>query len=125
MGYKIKLYDCYRPLDVQKKMWEIVPDANYVAPPKNGSIHNRGGAVDITLVDKDGNELDMGTSFDHFGPEASHNYKSMSEEVLKNRNLLKKVMTENNFDFYESEWWHYNLMDASKFPVSNFKWKCN
>ncbi|MGG7035047.1 MAG: M15 family metallopeptidase [Flavobacterium sp.] len=125
MGYKIKLYDCYRPLDVQKKMWNIVPDANYVASPQKGSIHNRGGAVDITLVDKNGNELNMGTPFDYFGEEAGHSYKSLSEEVLKNRNLLKKVMTENNFDFFETEWWHYNLIESSKFPVSNFKWKCN
>ena len=58
-GYKIKLFDCYRPKAIQKKMWKIVPDANFVANPKKGSIHNRGGAVDITLVDLIGTELDM------------------------------------------------------------------
>ena len=82
MGYKIKLYDCYRPLDVQKKMWTIVSDPNFVANPSKGSIHNKGGAVDISLVDLTGNELDMGTKFDFFGTEASHNYTNLSENVL-------------------------------------------
>src|SRR6478736_1853786 len=63
-GFKIKIFDCYRPLDIQKRMWAIVPNPQYVANPSKGSIHNRGGAVDITLVDFDGKELDMGTSFD-------------------------------------------------------------
>ena len=78
-GFKIKLFDCYRPLDIQKRMWAIVPDPQYVANPKKGSIHNRGGAVDITLVDFDGKELDMGTKFDYFGIEASHNYSNFSK----------------------------------------------
>lgn len=124
-GYKIKLFDCYRPLDVQKKMWEIVPNATYVANPKRGSIHNRGGAVDITLVDKEGNELEMGTKFDHFGPESSHLYADLSSEVMKNRKLLKKIMIKNGFEPLDSEWWHYNLIDAKKDKLSNFNWKCD
>lgn len=67
LGFRIKLYDCYRPLAIQKKMWKIVPNPIYVADPSKGSIHNRGGAVDITLVDKNGLELEMGTTFDYFG----------------------------------------------------------
>ena len=82
LGYKIKLYDCYRPLDVQKKMWKIVSNPSYVANPSKGSIHNRGGAVDITLVDMNGNELDMGTAFDHFGIEAHHSCINFSEKIL-------------------------------------------
>ena len=89
-GYRIKLYDCYRPLDIQKKMWKIVSNPIYVANPSKGSIHNRGGAVDISLVDKNGVELNMGTSFDYFGIEASHNNKNFSKEILNNRKLLKK-----------------------------------
>ena len=124
-GYRIKFFDCYRPLDVQKKMWSIVPDANYVANPSRGSIHNRGGAVDITLVDKKGNELDMGTAFDFFGPESSHNYTKLSKEVLKNRKLLKKIMLKHHFESFDSEWWHYNLEGAKKDKLSNFNWQCN
>ena len=123
-GYIIKIFDCYRPIDVQKKMWSIVPNATYVANPNKGSIHNRGGAVDITLVDKNGKELDMGTSFDHFGIEASHDYKDLPSEVIKNRKLLKKIMLENNFTSFDSEWWHYNLKNSSNDKLSNFKWKC-
>jgi D-alanyl-D-alanine dipeptidase len=124
-GYKIKLYDCYRPLDIQKRMWDIVPNPIYVANPKKGSIHNRGGAVDITLVDKEGKELDMGTSFDFFGIEASHGYLNVTEEVKKNRRLLKKIMKRNNFNSFDSEWWHYNLQSALKDKVSNAKWDCD
>lgn len=124
-GFRIKIYDCYRPKAIQKKMWKIVPDANYVANPKKGSIHNRGGAVDISLVDDKGKELDMGTKFDFFGKEASHNYLEFSEEILKNRKFLKEVMQQHNFKSFDSEWWHYNLNGSSKDEVSNQKWKCN
>lgn len=124
-GYRIKFFDCYRPLDVQRAMWKIVSDPNYVANPAKGSIHNRGGAVDITLVDENGVELDMGTPFDHFGSEASHNYSDLPKEVLKNRKLLKKIMIKSGFESFDSEWWHYNLVGSRKFPLSNFKWNCN
>jgi D-alanyl-D-alanine dipeptidase len=124
MGFKIKLYDCYRPLDIQKKMWEIVPNATYVADPIKGSIHNRGGAVDITLVDANGIELDMGTPFDFFGVEASHNNTNLSQKIKENRLLLKIIMNENGFNSLDSEWWHYNLKTALNDKVSNVKWKC-
>jgi zinc D-Ala-D-Ala dipeptidase len=124
-GFKIKIFDCYRPIDVQKKMWAIVPDANYVANPARGSIHNRGGAIDITLVDENGNELDMGTKFDFFGPESAHTYQNFSREVLKNRKLLKKIMLKHNFESFDSEWWHYNLIGSRKDKLSNFIWKCD
>lgn len=125
MGYKIKFFDCYRPLDIQKKMWKIVSNPSYVADPSKGSIHNRGGAVDITLVDSNGKELDMGTSFDFFGVEAGHNYSNLSPEILANRQLLKKIMKEKGFNSLDSEWWHYNLKSALNDKVSNAKWNCD
>lgn len=124
-GYRIKIYDCYRPLDIQKRMWAIVSNPEYVADPKKGSIHNRGGAVDITLVDKKGKELDMGTAFDYFGVEASHQYSNLSDEVIANRKLLKKMMLRSGFKSFDSEWWHYNIKNAKLERVSNFKWKCD
>lgn len=124
LGYRIKIYDCYRPLDIQKKMFVIVPDPNYVADPIKGSIHNRGGAIDITLVDKNGKELNMGTSFDFFGIKSSHKYIKFSKKIISNRKLLRSVMEKNGFKAFESEWWHYNLIDASTFKLSNFKWNC-
>lgn len=123
-GFRIKIYDCYRPRSIQKKMWKIVPDADYVANPKKGSIHNRGGAVDISLVNSNGIELDMGTKFDFFGKEASHNYLQLTEEILANRKLLKGIMLQHNFKSFDSEWWHYNLNGSNKDEVSNLKWNC-
>jgi D-alanyl-D-alanine dipeptidase len=123
-GFKIKIFDCYRPLDIQKKMWAIVSNPKYVANPSKGSIHNRGGAVDITLVDVKGKELDMGTAFDYFGVEASHNYPNFSKEIKSNRKLLKKNMEKECFNSFDSEWWHYNLKAALNDKVSNIKWIC-
>lgn len=123
-GYRIKLYDCYRPLDIQKRMWSIVSNPEYVADPKKGSIHNRGGAVDISLVDVTGKEVDMGTPFDFFGIQASHNFKQLSKTILSKRAYLKKVMINNGFNSFDSEWWHYNLKTGLKDKVANEKWKC-
>lgn len=125
LGFRIKLYDCYRPLDIQKKMWKIVPNPIYVADPNKGSIHNRGGAVDITLVDKNGFELEMGTTFDYFGNEASHTFTELPEKVLYNRKLLKEVMEGCSFKAFQSEWWHYHLISDEQDSISNFKWNCN
>ena len=124
-GYRIQLFDCYRPLDIQKRMWQIVSNPEYVADPAKGSIHNRGGAVDITLVDSNGIALDMGTPFDFFGPEAGHYFENLSDEVKQNRILLKRIMQKSGFIPFNSEWWHYNLNNASKDRVSNTKWNCN
>lgn len=121
----IKFFDCYRPVDVQKQMWEIYPDARYVANPNTtGSIHNRGGAVDITLVNDQEIELDMGTSFDFFGKEAHHAYANLPDTVLANRKLLKTVMQSFGFNPITTEWWHYNFQASKKYALSNFKLEC-
>ena len=125
-GLTIKFYDCYRPVDVQKKMWEIYPNAQYVANPyKSGSMHNRGGAVDITLVDSKGKELDMGTGFDYFGEEAHHDYTNLKPEVLANRKALKEAMEANGFRAIRTEWWHYSFKGSEPFSLSNFQLKCD
>lgn len=124
-GVKIKFYDCYRPNSVQYKMWEIVPNPQYVANPVKGSIHNRGGAVDITLVSLDGKELDMGTDFDFFGKRAYHDNFDLPQTILENRKLLKETMENHGFWSIRTEWWHYNLGASSNDKVANFKWKCN
>ena len=123
-GYRIKFFDCYRPLDVQRQMWEVFPNPKYVANPAYGSIHNRGGAVDITLVDENGNELNMGTDFDHFGEEAHHAYQQLDAKVMENRRLLKSGMEAAGFVAIRTEWWHYNFGSAKKYEVSNFKVEC-
>ncbi|MGL2986143.1 M15 family metallopeptidase [Flavobacterium sp. RSSA_27] len=124
-GYRIKLFDCYRPLDIQKKMWALVPNPIYVADPAKGSIHNRGGAVDITLVSLDGQEVAMGTPFDFFGKEASHDYPFTDKKIMDNRKMLKKIMLQNGFKAFDSEWWHYNLVAGLTDKVANTKWSCD
>lgn len=125
LGYKIKIFDCYRPLSIQKRMWKIVSNPKYVADPAKGSIHNRGGAVDMTLIDQDGNEINFGTDFDFFGKKASHSYKKLNRKILHNRIFLRKVMEQNGFKALESEWWHYDFSGALGDSVSNFNWECN
>lgn len=124
MGYRIRFFDCYRPNSVQYKMWEIMPNPQYVANPVKGSIHNRGGAVDITLETLDGRKVDMGTDFDYFGPRAHHDHMDLPEEVLENRKRLKETMEGNGFWSIRTEWWHYNLNAASRYPVSDWVWEC-
>ena len=124
LGYRIKLFDCYRPLSVQKKMWKILPGTHYVANPATGSKHNRGAAVDLTLVDAQGKELNMGTPFDFFGKEAHHTYTEHSKEVLENRKLLKETLDKYNFKSIYSEWWHYEYRPEMQSKVENFEWQC-
>ncbi|MDO4727601.1 MAG: D-alanyl-D-alanine dipeptidase [Bacteroidota bacterium] len=124
LGYNIKIFDCYRPLSVQKKMWAILPHTNYVASPTRGSKHNRGAAVDLTLVDAQGNELDMGTAFDYFGKESHHTYTNLPQEVLENRRLLKTIMDKHNFKSIYSEWWHYEYRPERHSKVEDFVWSC-
>lgn len=123
-GYKIKFFDCYRPNSVQYKMWKIVPNPQYVANPVKGSIHNKGGAVDITLVTLEGEELDMGTDFDFFGKKAYHDNLDLPQEILENRKVLKEVMESYGFWSIRTEWWHYNLSAGSNAKIANFKWDC-
>ena len=125
LGYRIKLFDCYRPLSVQKKMWKILPGTHYVANPAKGSKHNRGAAVDLTLVDAQGKELNMGTPFDFYGKEAHHTYTEHPKEVLENRKLLKETLNKYNFKSIYSEWWHYEYRPEIQSKVENFEWQCN
>ena len=124
-GIKIKFFDCYRPLDIQKKMWQLVPNPDYVANPARGSMHNRGTAVDITLVDTKGTDFDMGTPFDFFGVEASHSYQKLTDTQIANRIFLKTIMLENGFKPFDTEWWHYSLIDGASEKLANFKWTCD
>ncbi len=117
-GYRIKLFDCYRPLSVQKKMWAILPDPRYVANPysSNGSYHNRGAAVDITLVDFSGKDVDMGTPFDHFGKKSHFDNKTLPSEIIANRIFLREGMEMAGFNGIRTEWWHFS---TGKFEVSD------
>ncbi len=119
-GYSIKIWDAYRPLSVQKIMWDATPDKNYVANPyRSGSKHNRGAAVDITLVDKNGKELQMPTGFDNFTSRASPNSKSMTTQQRKNMTMLAKAMTASGFKQLSTEWWHFDDTDYASYKIQD------
>lgn len=114
-GLRIKIWDAYRPLSVQKLMWEIIPIHDFVADPsKGGSIHNSGFAVDVTLVDIQGKELEMPTGFDDFSDKASRNSSSMNESASKNLSILTNIMVKHGFKTIDSEWWHFYDADLKE-----------
>ncbi len=116
-GYRLKIWDAYRPLGVQEKLWEVVSDPIYVADPAVGSNHNRGAAVDVTLVDEKGEELIMPTGFDDFSERASRNYSDLPQEAEKNMNYLTESMVSNGFTPIQSEWWHFNDADIQDYDL--------
>jgi zinc D-Ala-D-Ala dipeptidase len=107
-GLGLKVWDCYRPVSVQKKLWEIIPDDRYVANPSKGSKHNRGASVDLTLVDKNGRELLMPTPFDEFTEKAHRDFMDLPPEALKNRAVLEEAMEAEGFVPLPTEWWHFD-----------------
>ncbi len=128
LGLGFKLYDCYRPLSVQWKLWNEVPDRRYVADPRRGSQHNRGVAVDLTLVDlATGRELDMGTAYDFFGKEAWHaSTAGYPQPVRGNRERLLALMEGHNWRRTSSEWWHYSYrLPKSATPIEEDEWSCD
>lgn len=118
IGYGIKIYDAYRPYKATVKFYEEYHDTTYVASPFRGSRHNRGCALDMTLVDlKTGKELAMPTPWDSFDKQAWPTAVISDLAVRKNRDLLIAVMTRNGFTVYEHEWWHFDFNGWKKFAV--------
>ncbi len=117
MGLGLKVFDGYRPLSIQKKMWKIFPDDRYVANPATGSRHNRGAAVDVTLVDSLGHELEMPTGFDDFTDRAHRDYNNLPKNEIQNRKFLQEVMERHGFVGLSTEWWHFDLKDWKKYPI--------
>jgi D-alanyl-D-alanine dipeptidase len=116
-GLKIKIFDAYRPRAVQEALWAHSPDPNYVTPPEKGSPHTRGVAIDLTLVDAKGQELDMGTDFDDLSPRAHHGATHISPQVAANRYLLLGIMMSAGWDLFQNEWWHYQVFKARDYPL--------
>jgi D-alanyl-D-alanine dipeptidase len=121
VGLGLQVWDCYRPLHVQQRMWEIVPDPRYVADPKEGSRHNRGAAVDVTLVRLDGAPLEMGTGHDDFSEKASRTYSDFPYEVVRNRKVLENALGLQGFVPLETEWWHYDDPDWQRYAILDVK----
>lgn len=125
-GYKIRIYDCYRPLDVQKKMWKKMPRPGYVGNPYgNGSIHNRGAAVDMTLETLEGCHVEMGSEYDHFGKAAHIDNYDFSKEILDNRKLFFDGMRKFGFSPIRTEWWHFSYRKNFGYTILNIPLPCD
>ena len=116
-GMALKIYDGYRPLSVQRIMWKLVPDPKYVADPAKGSRHNRGAAVDVTLVDDQGRELEMPTGYDDFTPAAARDYAGGTEAARRHRRTLTEAMEAEGFVGLDSEWWHFDAPGWGDYPI--------
>ncbi|MEY3249606.1 MAG: hypothetical protein RL742_1649 [Bacteroidota bacterium] len=122
-GLRLKMFDCYRPRPYQQRLWDKAPDPNYVTPPAKGSMHSRGVAVDLTIVDARGVALDMGTPYDFFGPEAHTDYTNLPQKVLDNRRLLRETLEAVGFKGIRTEWWHFSWQ-KKVYPLSDYVWPC-
>lgn len=123
-GYGLKMFDCYRPRPYQQRLWDKVPNPDYVTPPAKGSMHSRGAAVDLTVVDKQGKELDMGTPYDFFGKEAHTDNTNLPAKVLTNRRLLREALEDVGFKGIRTEWWHFSYQ-GKDYPLSDYVWPCD
>jgi D-alanyl-D-alanine dipeptidase len=109
-GYGLKIYDAYRPYAITIAFWEKASDKAFVANPAKGSKHNRGCAVDLTLINlKTGKDIPMPTPYDSFAPEAAPHFQNLPKEIIKNRDLLISTMQANGFKVINNEWWHFDF----------------
>jgi zinc D-Ala-D-Ala dipeptidase len=126
-GFGLKVWDCYRPFSVQRRLWKLVPDERYVArpvaaadgSPLDGSKHNRGAAVDLTLVRADGSALEMPTDYDDFSERAHRGDDRASASARRNAALLEHVMVVQGFEPLPTEWWHFDAPGWQRYPLSD------
>jgi zinc D-Ala-D-Ala dipeptidase len=117
LGLRLKIFDAYRPAEAQWKLWNALPDPEFIADPRRGSPHTRGVAVDLTLIGETGEELDMGTGFDAITPLSHHANTEIPVVAQRNRFILMGLMMAAGWDNYMNEWWHYQLFNARDYPL--------
>lgn len=123
-GLAIKIFDAYRPYAATVKFYELVKDTTYVASPYSGSRHNRGCAIDLTLVNiESGVALNMPTAYDSFTEKAHPTYMDLEKEQLENRQLLIDVMESVGFKVYAYEWWHFDFIGWEAYPLMNLSFE--
>ena len=126
-GLGLLMWDCYRPFSIQQRLWKIVPDSRYVAEPVaaadgtpvEGSKHNRGAAVDLTLVGRDGRVLEMPTGYDDFSPRAHRGDRRAPAAARRNAELLERAMVAEGFEPLATEWWHFDAPGWQRHPLSD------
>jgi beta-N-acetylhexosaminidase/D-alanyl-D-alanine dipeptidase len=125
LGYRFKLFDCFRPIAAQVELWKAYPNPDYVAEPRfdpaglpiKGSKHNRGAAVDLTLVTLDGGEVPMPTEYDDFSERAHPGHPSVPKAIQANVRLLSALLQAQRFTPIATEWWHYDGPDWQRYPL--------
>ncbi len=117
-GLRLRLWDCYRPVAVQREMWRLLPRKGFVADPAKGSNHNRAAAVDVGLAAADGAEVELPTAFDAFERRARAGATAgISPAARRNRDLLRAAMEAEGFRVNRMEWWHFDAPEARRAPV--------
>lgn len=116
-GYGLKIWDAYRPLAIQQKLWEIHPDERFVAFPEKGSKHNRGCAVDCTLIDASGKSVFMPSDFDDFSERGRADRNDLSPDVKTNIDVLQWAFRKAGFETLEDEWWHFHDSDWKNYDI--------
>ena len=117
-GLGLKIFDGYRPYSITVKFFEIASDKSFVANPKDGSRHNRGCAIDLTLIDlKTRKELKMPTPYDSFAAEAASDFKDLPANVIQNRELLRLTMEKYGFRVLNNEWWHFDFIGWKNYEL--------
>ncbi|PWK95307.1 D-alanyl-D-alanine dipeptidase [Pantoea allii] len=123
-GFTLLVLDAYRPQKAQELLWHACPDQNYVVPLSQGSNHSRGTAIDVTLVDATGQTLDMGTGFDEMQTLSHPYHPDIPLAAQRNRLLLNAVMFGGGFTGIATEWWHFELPEAARYPLLNDVFTC-
>lgn len=123
-GLGLLVYDAYRPYAATVRFFEVYPNPDFVADPRFGSRHNRGCAVDVTLVDlTTGLEIPMPTCFDEFTERAHPEYMDFPAEVIDNRTFLFNIMAQHGFNHYRTEWWHFDYNGWEDFPLTDLSFE--
>ncbi len=127
-GYRVKVWDAYRPISAQERFWEIMPNDDFVARPPDMSkikefrpTHMNGLCVDVTLTDENGRDIPMPSEFDDMTEKASLSSPFATEEERKNATYLKEVMESVGFRAYENEWWHFYDVTTKATPFMDFR----
>lgn len=113
----LKVWDCYRPLSAQKMLWDFLPDERYIGNPDTGPFHTRAAAIDCTLVDHHGNQLEMPSGFDDFSRRAHRDYPGHSPQAKKNMLLLQREMVREKLTPLPTEWWHFSDPRWHSYPI--------
>ena len=117
-GYRLVLWDGWRPASAQKALWAAKPDGRFLTPPNRISRHTRGTSVDVSLADRNGKILEMPSDHDEFTDRADEDFSDVPKEVAQRARLLRKAMFRAGFSGVPDEWWHYDLRDwASYDPI--------